>query len=193
MEQIYNRIALWNSRRYDREYDAELAFNLIKEELQEYLDAETEVDRLDALCDITYVAMGMHWKANLSMQTLHETEQDALINAQHLMLDADRCGESIIALTLQELSKASFENVGILIAYTTNSLLAICALAARDYLRLTQQQFKDAMLVVCDSNDSKSVTKTASNVKANKDKGQYFIPPEHRLQIILDSREVLDA
>lgn len=187
MEQVYKRVAVWNSRRYDREYNAELSFVLIKEELQEYIDAKNEVDRLDALCDIVYVSLGMHWKANLSMETLQETELDALTTATELVQSCDNPITDLLAV----LELGHFYNSGILIAYTVNLLLSTSALLARDTLKLSQQQFIEAMLVVCDSNDTKTVKKTASDVKANKEKGGYFIPPEHRLQLILDNREVL--
>ena len=123
MDKVYKRVALWNSRRYDREYNAELARALIKEELQEYTDAKTEVDRLDALCDVTYIALGMHWKSNLSMKSLQETEEDALDTAQHINMDAANSGQCIIALVLNELPEISFENEGLIVAYTANILL----------------------------------------------------------------------
>ena len=54
---------------------------------------------------------------------------------------------------------------------------------------LNAEQIEAAIHVVCDSNDSKSAKKTPSHIKANIDKGAEFIPPEPRLQEILDARQ----
>ena len=53
---------------------------------------------------------------------------------------------------------------------------------------LTPSQINLAIQIVCNSNDTKSVEKTDSNVKANIDKGIEFVAPEPKLQIILDNR-----
>lgn len=53
-------------------------------------------------------------------------------------------------------------------------------------LGLNAEQIERALMIVCDSNDSKSVAKTDPHIKANTDKGSSFIPPENRLQLILD-------
>jgi hypothetical protein len=55
------------------------------------------------------------------------------------------------------------------------------------YMGLTQLQCEYAMNIVCDSNDTKPAKKTASDVKANVDKGNRFVAPEPRLQKLLDS------
>ena len=54
---------------------------------------------------------------------------------------------------------------------------------------LSAEQIEAAIHIVCDSNDSKSAKKTPSHIKANIDKGAEFIPPEPRLQEILDARQ----
>lgn len=54
---------------------------------------------------------------------------------------------------------------------------------------LNARQIDAAIHVVCDSNDSKPAKKTPSHIKANIDKGAEFIPPEPRLQEILDARQ----
>mgnify|MGYP000241536307 CR=1 FL=1 len=63
------------------------------------------------------------------------------------------------------------------------------AIGAMWKMGLTTKQIADAIHVVCDSNDSKTATKTASHIKANIDKGAGFIAPEPRLQEILDDRQ----
>ena len=54
-------------------------------------------------------------------------------------------------------------------------------------LGLSAQQINEAILVVCDSNDSKTVVKTPSHIKTNINKGASFIPPEPRLAAILQA------
>jgi predicted HAD superfamily Cof-like phosphohydrolase len=63
------------------------------------------------------------------------------------------------------------------------------AIGAMWKMGLNEQQIERAIHVVCDSNASKSVTKTDHTIKANMSKGPDFIEPEPRLQEILDERE----
>jgi len=112
------RIINWNTVRYpDKGMVVALTHALLKEEVQEFQEATTPVDTLDALVDIVYVAVG----------------------AMH---------------------KMGLDELGIY----------------------------QAIHAVCDANDSKSVVKTKAHVKANVDKGADFVPPEARLQEILDER-----
>jgi hypothetical protein len=53
---------------------------------------------------------------------------------------------------------------------------------------LTKNQIVTAINIVCDSNDTKSISKTASNVKANINKGVNYQPPEPQLEALLDER-----
>ena len=114
---VVRRIVNWNFARYEQEFNHALTNSLLTEEVSELLQAKEEVDILDALVDIAYVAIGAMWKMGLSPGGIH-----------------------------------------------------------------------DALLAVCDSNDSKTTVKTASYIKANIDKGKDFVPPEVRLQEILDDR-----
>lgn len=112
------RIIDWNKARYAQEFNHELAYNLLHEELGEFLVASEDVDRLDALIDIVYVAIGAIWK-----------------------------------------------------------------------LGLDEQQIRTAIHIVCSSNESKSVAKTASHIKANgTDKGPNYFKPEPFLQEVLNAQ-----
>ena len=115
MRDFIGRIIHWNHQRYNQDFDHSLTFKLLDEELAEFNDAETDVDKLDALVDIVYVAIGAMWK-----------------------------------------------------------------------LGLTKWHINEAIQVVCDANDSKTVRKTAAHLKANIYKGDFFVPPEPALQEILD-------
>ena len=48
----------WNKARNDLEYKAQLEHDMLKEEIQEYFEAEGLVDRLDAVADILFVGVG---------------------------------------------------------------------------------------------------------------------------------------
>jgi len=117
MQAIIKRVIHWNSERYDQEFDHRLTRNLLQEEVLEFEEATKDVDRLDALVDTIYVALGAMWK-----------------------------------------------------------------------LKLNAEQIEAAILIVCDANDTKTATKTASNIKASIDKGEGFIAPETRLQEVLNAR-----
>ena len=180
----FDRAAQWNSRRYEREFDLGLLCNLIHEEYQEYFTAKTEVDKLDALCDMVFVAYGGIWKSKSRNEVVAESfacaHRCCVLHADCMLyppvyfvpsvLDAMRSGclDYVQGLTL-------------IIQY-------VCMEAST--MGVTYDLFEKAMLVVCDSNDTKSVAKdkVAKDVKANIDKGSYFIAPEPRLQEVLDER-----
>ena len=174
---VYARVAGWNAKRYEREYDAKLATALLEEELQEWVEASTPVEKLDALCDIAYVALGVVWKARTSQEDINKD--------YHIALDVISLYEDLqysdIVLHIAGLIKCLHANHPGRLA----SLIAVLALAQMLSMGLSYDQAIEAMHIVCDANDSKSVTKTASNVKANKDKGVDFVPPEVRLEELL--------
>lgn len=117
MKGFITRIINWNKARYSQEYNQDLQIKLLTEEVNELVLSITDVDRLDALVDIVYIAIGAMWK-----------------------------------------------------------------------MGLTNEQIYAAIHIVCDSNDTKVALKTFSHIKANINKGPDFIPPETRLQELLDER-----
>ena len=116
MESFIKRVCEWNAARYEQENNRALTYRLLEEELFELKLAQTDVDDLDALIDLIYIAIGGMWKMGLNADE---------INA--------------------------------------------------------------ALHIVADSNDTKPAIKTASHIKANVDKGKYFIAPEPQLQQLLDN------
>ena len=70
---MINRICKWNAARYAQEDAPDLLVNLLEEELDEYGVAyvdNVEVDQLDALVDIIYIAIGGMWKMGLSAEQI---------------------------------------------------------------------------------------------------------------------------
>ena len=62
------RTIQWNTTRGNTPatLDLDLEVNMLKEELQEFIDATTEVDRFDALLDLKFVLLGTLGKMGLT-------------------------------------------------------------------------------------------------------------------------------
>lgn len=181
MHRIFKRAAIWNSKRYEQEYNHTLTLSLLNEEFKEWLEAVSEVDKLDALCDIIYVALGALWKAKL----INEGEEAAAELASGLVEVFDEPHYAyFIAAYLAVMEYEQEYSLGLNL-----HLIIKVALMEMLALGLNYEQCIDALLVVCDSNDSKSIKKTDSSLKANSgNKGPYFVAPEPRLQLLLDKR-----
>jgi len=172
MDEIIDRPIAWNQARYEQEYHHELASDLLFEEFQEWEYASTPVDKLDALVDLYFVAIGVLWKLGLDVE-LYLTEQET-----GLVVAGKKSFEQYLAKFMESTdSRIQSANVAQLI---------FTSLATMESMGLNEYQIRQAILVVCDSNDSKVVVKTQSYTKANLDKGKAFISPEPRLQLILN-------
>ena len=66
------RITKWNEDRGNQRGHIEymLEHKMIEEEVDEFFDAEKDVDRLDALCDVVFVAVGSMHKLGLTPQQI---------------------------------------------------------------------------------------------------------------------------
>lgn len=177
MEQVFTEIAKWNAARYEREYDNELTIKLLREEYYEWLEAESLVDKVHELCDVIYVALGAIWKLDVEMDS--DTVNELFIVMDALCTAAKYPGLSIIgAVDSLVLEPAKWETIfGI----------QLCAQAQLLDYGLSFEDVIECMLVLCESNASKTIKKTASNVKANdNDKGVYYKSPIPGLTKILE-------
>ena len=184
MNKVYKRVAAWNAARYDREFNTELTCNLLREEHQEFFDAATPADKLDALCDIVYVAMGGIWKMGLV-----EDNDDTLSAkaAAHLLLQTHTFDPiMLISATIDTIQYDPDVSQSCMLA-----LVIEFAMVQMYGMGLKHEQAVQALNIVCDANDTKSVAKVASDVKANIDKGPNFVPPEVKLAELL--KEISDA
>lgn len=179
---VYIRVAAWNKQRYDRVYNQNLAVALLREEYNEWRTDTIPVKKLDGLCDVVYVALGVVWKANIDPVMVGLAQQrslattDAIVNAFEL-----NPGYFIGAIIDVLESEEDYP--------VEQAMMNIISLATAQAfsMGLNYDQFIEALLVVCDSNDSKSVKKVAADVKANAgDKGSLFVAPEPRLLAILE-------
>lgn len=183
MNNIFNRVADWNSKRYDQVYDKDLAIRLLREEYKEWLDTSIPVDELDAICDITYVAFGVMWKHKLPYEIIGQQLANTL-TALSNMLDYGEFNVPPVLLSSSALDALEYDYTSVLVACT--DIIAACTMQAL-YMGLNEEQWIEALNIVCDANDSKSIKKVAANVKANAgDKGPYFVSPEVKLQALLN-------
>lgn len=183
MNNIFNRVADWNSKRYDQVYDKDLAISLLREEYEEWLLAGAPVDKLDAICDITYVAFGVLWKHKIPYEIIGQNLTQTLTVLSG-MLDYGEFVTPPVLLSGSALDALEYDYASVLAACT--DIIAVCTMQAL-YMGLTEEQWFEALNIVCDANDSKSIKKVAANVKANAgDKGPYFVSPETKLQALLD-------
>lgn len=181
MQEIYNRVAIWNSLRYKQEFNLDLAIALLKEEAEEF-ETEFEIERIDALCDLCYVALGCLWKLNVSL-----CEQTLKSFISFYQLEPF----SIASVTNNTAGALRSFRGPLVQAVNIHSLLAACYVGL--CMSLDSEKFAlMALLAVCDSNDSKEVQAVSSHIKANGTyKGEnYFSPTAKLMQIIQESKNV---
>jgi len=170
---IVERVVAWNQARYEQVYNHELACDLLFEEYNEWLEASIPVDKLDALCDMYFVAIGVLWKLNVNTAP------------ELLAPKGDLHPDTIARLTFHLNRFMEAEERPILVSNCTS--IVNYAVQGMFDMGLSPEQAIEAITIVCDSNDSKAIKKTDPAVKANIDKGTGFIKPEPRLQLLLDS------
>lgn len=182
MLEIFNRVAKWNNARYEQEFDLALTVKLLREEHREWLEATTRVDQVHELCDVIYVAMGATWKLK---DELDASTVDKMFDYVDNVVEHFREPGVLTSATIDVLE---FTPVDEGTANFLVNLFAITLFAQAQLLTygLTYDQIVQCMHVLCDSNDSKSVKKTASTVKANSnDKGTYYKSPIPGLKAII--------
>lgn len=179
MNRVFERVVAWNSARYDQEYNHELTCNLLGEEFFEWTDAETLVDKLDALCDLIYVAMGAMWKADIDPNNKEFQE--------HMMQRITAFAQANLVSPMALIAGALFDMANNYLTLEESLTIIINACTAEmQNMGLSSDQCVAALLIVCNANDTKTVSKTASDIKANTDKGPNFVGPEKRLAKLLE-------
>jgi hypothetical protein len=177
MINVCNRVAEWNAARYPREYNHDLAMALLREEYTELKESTEEVDMLDALCDLAYVALGVLWKCNIPNDEFENDELEAITFVEGLVSPHIQPGFLIGAV----IDSCELDNE-MPVALAMHAIV----LLARAQMNLPPALQIEALNIVCDANDLKTATMTDPAVKANIDKGAKFVKPEARLQQLLD-------
>lgn len=180
----FERVAKWNSLRYAQEFSETLQTNLATEEYHETVEAETDVDRLDGHIDQIYVSLGGLWKIGLEASEAYSFLEAATAYSDLATSDLEYseityCISECIAQIVTTSGPRQAMALANIVALNYRALMLL-GYSAGECLRAAD--------IVCDSNDSKSVKKTATDVKANAgDKGAFFIDPAPRLQVIVDA------
>jgi hypothetical protein len=190
MEQVFTRVANWNAARYEQEYNQELTLKLLREEYREWVEAEFLPEQVQELCDVIFVAYGAMWKLGFELSSdlaqLCFREVDQLV-----MCEAQYPGTLVNStIDILEIDNGPFDN------NTMKHLFKIALYAQAQLLAygLTFEQVIECMLVLCDSNDSKKIVKTASDVKANdNDKGAYYKSPVPGITAILKEANTCES
>jgi len=168
---IVEQICIWNGRRYKQEFNEELTLNLIHEEVGEIIEAQQQenfLKVLDGFADVFYVSIGAMWKLGLSPSEITK-HLDHLQKSEEIWpLPAH-----LIDLTLGNVTRD-----------TLGKIALSCTLELTDILR-SEDYAIDVIRAICNSNDTKRVEKVASDIKANKDKGSSYIPPDEDLAVIV--------
>jgi predicted house-cleaning noncanonical NTP pyrophosphatase (MazG superfamily) len=172
-KKIEARVVAWNSARYDREYNEELTHALLREEYQEWLTSDNNVNDIKELADIAFVCMGVVWKCGLNEQEIAEfsivaNERTGQLLDCKLLPPAYYIGALIDSLAFVQGADPAFIcliiwNLALQQLYTSG---------------LSLDEIHKVLEAVCDSNDSKPVEKVASNVKANASKDERYRPAE---------------
>lgn len=184
MINVLQRVVAWNQKRYEQEFHKELFINMSRSEYKEWLDAKNEVDKLDALCDCIYIALGASWKANIAIENMNV----ALDRATQILSDLIDCTELWPAYFLGTYLDV-FETKDDYPLAQTIALIVVTCMTEMRAMGLSQAQCEEALLIVCDSNDTKTIKQLASDEKGFKEgKGEFFIAPEPKLQLLLDRR-----
>lgn len=181
---VYKSVAAWNAARYEQQLNLELAVSLLREEYKEWKDAKVAVEKLDALCDISYVALGIVWKSGIS-ETLLSEKLTSMQMAALLHLDAVPGMRPIYNMAAYIDGLEHDFEFGIIDSIAL--ILHSCAFQAMYDYQLTPEQWISALEAVCVSNDSKVVVQVDASVKANAgNKGPSYVSPTAALTKILN-------
>lgn len=183
MSNIVKKCIAWNAARYDRVYDYKLAASLLTEETLELFSATSAVEKLDAIGDIVFVAIGVFWKLGLSERDIEDilcvdNRYLANMDMREIYLGCDTI-QSFVFDNIDETIDGSYPGA----AMATYCLLLI-ALGALNGLGM-QRYFYDVVDAICESNNTKELKgKVDPSIKANISKGTGFVPPTARLEAL---------
>lgn len=183
---LAQRVIEWNKARYDQVFDAPLAVRLLLEETDELFSAPSKIDMLDAVGDITFVAVGVFWKLGFDDQTvnlimhnrdLSQLTSEEMFEWSHQVIDLAMRHDTMME------QPGSFQALSL-------AVNSVCIAVSSMRGMGMQYAFYDVLKAICDSNDTKEIKgKVASNIKANISKGVGFIPPTTQLIIINSKHE----
>ena len=185
MHLVYRRVANWNFLRYKPIFSSKLTSELLHEEFKEWLEAEDDVAKLDALCDIVFISLGTMWKCQFLLSDIEE----AMHHADRVVLNMVNLNELNPAYLIAT-HLAVFDNERDYPVIMTLSMVISACLAQMLSMGLSNEQTIEALFAVCDSNDTKLVEKTVPNQKYGPGgKGADFVPPTEALTKIIQAKK----
>ena len=181
---VYASVSAWNAQRYEQQLSLTLAESLLREEYQEWKDAKTALAKLDALCDVSYVALGVAWKCNISPELLANKLAIYQLPALNILDNLPGMQPVYLLGAYIDCLAHDFEyGVADSIAYILHS----CAMQAMYEWQLTPELWIKSLQAVCESNDTKVVVQVDADVKANAgNKGSSYVAPDAALIAILN-------
>tara|TARA_R110000796_G_scaffold62616_1_gene144372 strand:- start:3418 stop:3993 length:576 start_codon:yes stop_codon:yes gene_type:complete len=180
-KEVFNSVSEWNSKRYGRVYNSELLVNLLNEETNEYYEADSPVQVLDALCDTAYVAFGGLWKMQVSdtvIESYFSQSSDMIIN---IVKSGPYPPIGYVRAFIDSLSSTD----KVPPAFSCVSIIQTCMLQMLEMLGTSELVF-EAISAVCKSNDTKTIKKIVSSEKGYGPKGSYYVSPTAELTKILE-------
>lgn len=161
------RIVDWNHKRNILQFDANLEAQLLNEEVQEFYNAISTLERLHEFCDFLFVAQGTYAKLlTEDMRTLH--------SMSYMMETLDPLNTYIQAAYKQMKTILYDELLAVIPSIDEIDRLVAASLAC-----------------VCDANEAKTAEKNADGKIV---KGQNYTPPKEAIRELLQSTlEAYDA
>lgn len=184
MQYFVEKCVAWNSARYDRELDEDLAIALLNEEYLELAGSRTIIDALDAIGDILFVAVGVLWKSGIPSAVI--------TNFMMELCYSKKINENIDAFLVYDVREL-VNSFGFLHTCRPELVRVFCKCVAQAIIACYANGYSNYLEDICNaiaaSNDTKEIKgKTPSNVKANVTKGANYVPPTETLKEIVNAR-----
>lgn len=178
---IVERVIAWNEKRFKQEYHYPLECKLLLEETEELFKAFSVIEKLDAIGDISFVAIGTLWKLGIPTNVITNIfyrEDLGKMDLVELNNWGNACKEFLID-NVDHGKEAAWTGLTLALDLTLVTAVGnLRCLGLQDY-------YYDIVEAICDSNDTKVVKGIGpSDQKANIDKGQTYKPPTDRLMQI---------
>lgn len=177
---IVEKCINWNSERYNQEFNYELCQKLLLEETSELFQTDNIVDKLDAVGDIAFVAIGVLWKAGLPVKEIEVIFYDVSVYYAQGWQAVNSFMQAVIG-NYRSFLDNSKEYSALSLALTTTFTVGYQYLLEIGM----EKEFYNIVDIICRSNDTKEVKgKTPAHIKANINKGDSYIPPTVELSAL---------
>lgn len=190
------RVYAWNQLRYEAKSDELLTTALLAEELEELCQAQDEVEALDAIGDVLFVAIGGLYKLGLPLEATNAMFDQFMLEYRDMPPTAQECflachfkTRHLLDYDLQFKLMSTFDDVR-MVSTITNTIFNIIIPILTGFERY--YRLVEIMDAICSSNESKAVPqeKVDPSIKANAGptgKGPNYVPPTADLKKIADS------